>query len=170
MQLLTHDLHLHRTLYKLEKSFSEPEPKALAETARNKIEEFRVHVPMIMMLGNPGMKPRHWAQVSEIVGFTIKYDADLTLGKVLGMNLEEYIGQFEPISEAAAKEATLEKGIDRMETDWQKMSFTVHSYKETKTYVVASIDDIQLMLEDHITKVMTMKNSAHIGPFEAQIL
>lgn len=72
----------YRSVLKLEKSFQEPLVRKLAETVRSTIEEFREHMSLIMTLGNPGMKARHWEQVSEIVGFPIKVDSNMTLLKV----------------------------------------------------------------------------------------
>lgn len=156
-------------MYKLEKSISEPESKKLAENVRTKVGEFREHLPLIQRLGNTGMKARHWEQVSEIIGFDLKMDSELTLNKILSLNLEDYISEFDPIAEAAAKETALERAIMKIGHDWSDMYFTVNPYKETGTFVIASVDDIQLMLEDHITKVLTMKNSTYIKPFEDQI-
>ena len=160
----------YRTLFKLEKTFTEPASKELAATVREKIDDFKDHISVVMTLGNPGMKPRHWDQISEIVGFPIKIDTEMTLGKIVDMGLDEYCDKFADISEAATKESSLEKNMEKMQKDWFNMSFTVNPYKDTGTFVVAGVDDIQLMLDDHITKAMTMKNSAYIKPFEAQIL
>lgn len=71
-----------RTIYKLEKIFIEPAVKKLVEVMKTKIEDFKEHMPVIMTLGNPCMKSRHWEQVSEIVGFPIKVDEHMTLAKV----------------------------------------------------------------------------------------
>ena len=125
---------------------------------------------VIMTLGNPGLKERHWEQISDIVGFSIKLDDNLTLKKILEMNLDDHIGEFEGISEAATKESTLEKTMQKMEKDWVDMCFTINPYKDTGTYVVSAVDDVQLILDDHIMKTMTMKNSPYIKPFEEQIL
>lgn len=41
-------------------------------------------MPIVQTLGNQGMKPRHWEQVGEIVGFPIKAaEGELTLEKVI---------------------------------------------------------------------------------------
>lgn len=72
----------YRSIMKLEKSFQELTVRKLAEVVRVKIEEFREHMPLISNLGNPGMKSRHWTQVSEIVGFPIKVDENMTLARV----------------------------------------------------------------------------------------
>lgn len=123
-----------------------------------------------MTLGNPGMRERHWEQISQIAGIPIKFDAELTLGKVLSMNLDAYIAEFEGISEAATKEDTLEKGINKMQRDWTDQAFTVNLYKDTGTYVIAAVDEIQLLLDDHITKAVIIKNSPYVKPFETQIV
>lgn len=72
----------YRTIYKLEKAFQEPAVKKLIEIVKMKIEDFKEHMPVILTLGNPSLKSRHWEQVSEIVGFPIKVDQYMTLAKV----------------------------------------------------------------------------------------
>lgn len=144
--------------------------RELAAAVRERIEDFKDRMPTVMTLGNPGMKARHWEQVSTIADIPIKFDIELTLGKVLTMGLDAYIAQFEGISEAATKEDTLEKGMDKMQREWTDMFFTVNLYKDTGTYVIAGVDEIQLLLDDHITKAVTIKNSPYIKPFEARIM
>ncbi|XP_076387685.1 dynein axonemal heavy chain 7 [Megachile rotundata] len=160
----------YRTIYRLERSIQEPIARKLAETIRIKIEEFREHMPVISTLGNPSMKARHWEQVSEIVGFPIKIDQSMTLAKILDYGLADYVPKFEAISEAATKEGSLEKALLRMHLDWAEIAFTVNPYRDTGTYVIASVDDIQLLLDDHLTKAQTMKNSLYIKPFEKETL
>lgn len=144
--------------------------RQLANSVREKIEDFREYMPIISTLGNPGLKDRHWEQISEIIGIPIKVDADLTLARVIDMGLAPYVSQFESISDNASKEATLEKAMDKMEKDWADLSFTVNPFKDTGTYVIAGVDDIQLLLDDHIIRTVTIKNSPNIKPFETRIL
>lgn len=127
-------------------------------------------MPIIQTLGNPGMKERHWEQISEIVGFPIKVSAELTLEKIIEFGLEDYLSKFESISESATKENNLEKAMSRMMIEWQGVSFIVNSYRDTGTYILSSIDDIQVLLDDHIIKTQTMKSSPYIKPFEKEIL
>ncbi|EFN75889.1 Dynein heavy chain 7, axonemal [Harpegnathos saltator] len=159
-----------KMIYKLEKGFQEPDVRDLALMVRERIEDFRQYMPVVMTLGNPGMKSRHWEEVSAIVGIPIKFDPDLTLGKVLSMELEAYISQFEGISENATKESAVENAIDKMQREWTDLVFTVNLYKDTDTFVIAGVDDIQLLLDDHIMKAVTIKNSPYIKPFEARII
>ncbi|KAG7196964.1 hypothetical protein KM043_000229 [Ampulex compressa] len=160
----------YRTIYKLEKSFQEPAVKKLAEAIRGKVEDFKEHIPIILTLGNPCMKNRHWEQVSEMVGFPIKVDQHMTLAKILDYGLDDYVSKFEGIAESATKEGSLEKALSRMYHDWTAVSFTVNPYRDSGTYVIASVDEIQLLLDDHLTKAQTMKNSLYIRPFEKETL
>ncbi|XP_078044753.1 dynein axonemal heavy chain 7 isoform X4 [Augochlora pura] len=160
----------YRTIYRLERSFQEPIAKKLAETVRARVEDFQQHMPIITTLGNPSMKSRHWEQVSEIVGFPIKVDQSMTLAKILDYGLLDYVSKFEGIAEASTKEGSLEKVLLRMHQDWEDVAFTVNPYRDTGTYVIASVDDIQLLLDDHLTKAQTMKNSLYIRPFEKETL
>ncbi|KOX76420.1 Dynein heavy chain 7, axonemal [Melipona quadrifasciata] len=159
-----------RTIYKLERSFHQPALRQLAASVREKIEDFREHMPIIFTLGNPGLKDRHWTQISEIINVPIKVDPDLTLAKILDMNLGRYVSLFESISDNASKEATLEKAMDKMERDWADLYFTVNPFKDTGTYVIAGVDDIQFLLDDHIIRTVTIRNSPNIKPFETRIL
>jgi dynein heavy chain len=102
--------NLYRAVVKLEKQFSDSmNTQRLATGIKNSIDEFKTHLPLINTLGNPGMRDRHWEQVSEIIGFPIKKSADMTLEKVIDYGLAEYVSKFEPISESATKENNLDK-------------------------------------------------------------
>lgn len=55
------------------------------------------------ILCNPGIKARHWEQMSEIVNYDMMPNSGTTLRKVLKQNLTLYMEQFEIISAAASK-------------------------------------------------------------------
>lgn len=90
--------------------------------------------------------------------------------QILDYGLADYVIKFEAISEAATKEGNLERALVRMHLDWKEIAFVVNPYRDTGTYVIASIDDIQLLLDDHLIKTQTMKNSLYIKPFEKETL
>lgn len=62
---------------------------------KSKVEEFKEHMPLIQTLFNPGLRERHWEQISDMVGFPIKQDDETTLSKFVDMNLDQYIPKFE---------------------------------------------------------------------------
>lgn len=113
----------YRVLYKLEKSFDAlPAPRKIASKVRVKVEEFKEHLPLIRTLFNPGLRDRHWAQISEIVGYTLRNEEGMCLAKLIDMNLEPHIPKFDMISEAATKEHSLEKAMEKMRKEWAPVS------------------------------------------------
>lgn len=56
-----------------------------------------------------------------------------------------------------------------MKEDWEAMHFNFVPYKDTGISILSAIDDVQVLLDDHIVKTTTMKNSPFIGPFETEI-
>lgn len=72
---------------------------------------------MVSILCNPGIRGRHWDQMSEIVGYDLTPDSGTTLRKVLKQNLASYLEEFESISTAASKVRTLEICVASSEFD-----------------------------------------------------
>ena len=55
--------NMWRTAYKLTKVFGHPDykgPLRCAATIKAKLEKFKINLPLIRALCNPGMKERHW--------------------------------------------------------------------------------------------------------------
>lgn len=67
--------------------------------------------------------------MSELVGFPLRADPELTLARVLDLGLDEYVPRLEVISESATKENNLEKTLDKMMKEWGDMEFIVVPYR-----------------------------------------
>jgi dynein heavy chain len=159
-----------RTLYKLEKSFSDvPNPLKMATKIKGRVDEFKELLPLISALFNPGLRERHWIKMSELAGRDLTPTEESNLRSYIDMNLEQYLEQFEAISEAASKEHSLEKAMEKMMSEWDDMEFVLINYRESGTKILSSIDDIQNLLDDHIVKTQTMRGSPFIKPFEDKI-
>lgn len=75
---------------------------------QDKIEEFRLYVPLIQGLHNPGMRNRHWKMLSEDININIKLEPSLTIGRCLEMNLLDHIESITKVAEIAGKEYAIE--------------------------------------------------------------
>ncbi|KAM4746905.1 dynein axonemal heavy chain 3-like [Rhinophrynus dorsalis] len=165
--------NLWKASYKLTKAFYHPDlhgPLKVATTIKTKLEKFKINMPLVTALCTPGIKPRHWNQMSKKVGYNITPHEGTSLLEILQLGLEKYLEDLNQISSQASKEYALEKALNKMKTDWENVCFIFSPYKDRDTHVLAAVDDIQVLLEDHIVKTTTMKGSPFIAPFEKEIL
>ena len=55
---------MYRTVLKLTKTFGDaPGPRRVADSVKSKIDKFKVHIPLLQIICNPGLRERHWEQV-----------------------------------------------------------------------------------------------------------
>lgn len=73
-----------KTMAKAAKTFAARDLPACAEnsvTFRDEVAAFREFVPLVQALRNPGMRERHWAQLSERLGVDLRPDRADTLSR-----------------------------------------------------------------------------------------
>ncbi|KAK7111861.1 dynein axonemal heavy chain 3-like isoform X2 [Littorina saxatilis] len=159
-----------RTVYKLTKSFNDQQgPRRIAESVKSKIDKFKNHLPILHTICNPGIRDRHWDLMSDIVGFDIRPQDDTSLHNMLEYGLTKHLDRLEEIGASAAKEHSLEKAMEKMKFDWKDLQFELIPYRDTGVSILSAIDDIQLILDDHIVKAQTMRGSPFIKPFEVEM-
>uniref|UniRef100_A0A2C9JD05 AAA+ ATPase domain-containing protein n=1 Tax=Biomphalaria glabrata TaxID=6526 RepID=A0A2C9JD05_BIOGL len=134
-----------------------------------RVKKMQEIIPTIGIMCNPGLRKRHWDAMSEIAGFNLTPDAGTTLRKVLKLDLEQFMEQFEVISAAATKEFSLERAFRKMTTEWESIVFNLNLYKDTGQKILGGVDDIQTILDDNIVKTQTMRNSPFVKPFEEDV-
>ncbi|XP_042197106.1 dynein axonemal heavy chain 3 [Callorhinchus milii] len=158
-----------RTMYKLTKTFADQAgPKRVAENAKLKIEKFKPHLPILSTICNPGIKERHWEQISVVVGQDVKPTANTTLMDMLEIGFANFNAQLEEIGVAATKEYSLEKSLEKMKSEWVDLTFNFTKYRETNISILSAVDDIQMLLDDHIIKTQTMCGSPFIKAIEVE--
>ncbi|CAF4568450.1 unnamed protein product [Rotaria sp. Silwood1] len=159
--------NMWRTVHKLQKSLTDQVgPRRVADLIKNRIDKFKVHIPLLQVICNPGLKERHWDQMSHLVGLVLPHDETASLSDLIELGLAKYVDKLDEIGGSASKEYSLEKAMSKMKEEWNEMLFTFVKYRDTSAYILSAVDDIQLMLDDHIIKAQTMLGSPFIKPLE----
>lgn len=59
--------------------------------------------------------------------------------------------------------AGLERALESMLSDWDGIAFAVVPYKESGTFVLGGIDEIQALLDDQAVRVAAVRSSPFVG-------
>ncbi|CBJ31041.1 dynein heavy chain [Ectocarpus siliculosus] len=141
----------------------------ICNVIKDKVSAFRPKVPAIVALRNPGMKPRHWEQLSDKLGYSLNPDENYTLEELLELDLEPYQPQIDKVSESAAKEYQIEEALTKMEDEWKDSRLEIVGYRETGTGILKGVDEINTVLDEQVTMTQAMQFSAFKGPFAERI-
>lgn len=71
--------------YKLTKVFKNVDSKGplkIAVTIKTRLEKFKIHIPLIQVVCNQGLKSRHWEAMNKILGINITPNSETTSLKV----------------------------------------------------------------------------------------
>jgi dynein heavy chain len=157
-----------RETFKTKKAYSAASNMyRICDNIQKSISTFKEHLPIIQIIANPGLRTRHWKKMSDVIGEDVEPNPSTTLAKMLAMKLEPHHEALEAISGGASKEFSLEKALDKMEAEWQPLEFD--SAERGEFNILASCDEIQAILDDHIVKTQTMQGSPFIKPFRERI-
>nr|XP_020824636.1 dynein heavy chain 12, axonemal isoform X2 [Phascolarctos cinereus] len=154
---------------KIEEDIQDNPTVVMCSAVMEQIKAFKEYIPTVTILCNPGLRARHWKEMSEIVGYDLTPDSGTTLRKVLKLNLDPYLEKFEVISAGASKEFSLEKAMHTMINTWDDIAFHISPYRDTGVSILSAVDEIQTILDDQIVKTQTMRGSPFIKPFEEEI-
>ncbi|EZA46954.1 Dynein heavy chain 3, axonemal [Ooceraea biroi] len=159
-----------RTLYKLARALTDvPGARRVAEMVRGKVEKFRQFIPVLQIICTPGLQPRHWESISRIVDVTITPTDVSNLSEMIEHGLLAYVAKLEETASAATKEHTLQRNLQKMKGEWLEVYFELTPYRETGVSILTAVDDIQMLLDDHILKAQTMRSSPFVKAFEQEM-
>jgi hypothetical protein len=160
-----------KDVFKMIKGFDNDNMRSIQKIAKDLkagIEDFKTRFPFLRCFANVSVLPRHWDEMFKRMKIDKVADYDkITLKMKLDKNVLEFTQDFEELSTAAAKEHTLKKGMASMKHDWEPLEFATNPRNGVP--LLKGIDDIQGVLDDHITKTQAIRSSPFCKPFEAEV-
>ena len=71
----------------------------VCQRVQKSVKDFKGNLPVVSIMCNPGLRQRHWNNMSTIIGFDITPDSGTTLRKMLKNNLDPVLEEFEGFEE-----------------------------------------------------------------------
>uniref|UniRef100_A0A2R9AUA6 Dynein axonemal heavy chain 14 n=1 Tax=Pan paniscus TaxID=9597 RepID=A0A2R9AUA6_PANPA len=132
------------------------------------VTEFKQELPIIIALGNPCLKPRHWEALQEIIGKSVPLDKNCKVENLLALKMFQYENEINDMSTSATNEAALEKMLFKIIDFWNTtpLHLILHHTEIYSIFIIPSIDDISAQLEESQVILATIKGSPHIGPIK----
>jgi dynein heavy chain len=138
---------------------------------KDKIQQTKRTIPLLLDLRNPAMRDRHWNSIMDDIGKTFSTsDSSFTLDKIFELGLDQQTESISALSTAASKELSIEQGLQSISDAWNILDIEIGPYKEEKGYYkIKSTDSVFELLEDNQVTLSTMKASKFFKAFETQV-
>ncbi|CAJ1374166.1 unnamed protein product [Effrenium voratum] len=135
------------------------------------VTQFKNTLPVVVALRNKALKPRHWEVLTSMIGQELDLeDEEFTLGGLLGMGVDQHMEAIMDVSGKATAEQGLEEMLDKVKKTWEDLELVINPYKDSKdVYVLGSIEDITVALEDSLVTISTIAGSRYVGPIRAEV-
>ncbi|XP_043340601.1 dynein axonemal heavy chain 14 [Cervus canadensis] len=135
---------------------------------KQSVIDFKQELPIIIALGNPCLKPRHWEALQEIIGKSVSLDKNCTVENLLALKMFQYENEINEISTSATNEAALEKMLYRIIDLWNTtpLHLVLHHTEAYSILIISSIDDTLAQLEESQIILATVKGSSYLGPIK----
>lgn len=141
----------------------------VTEKIKTDVEHFKQYVKLAVALRKPGMRERHWEELSGRVGFTVRPCEGFTLSTVIRLGLQRHEEFCEEIGERAHREHQIERKLGEMLQEWSTIEFDVLPAKSTDSHILGGLERIQNTLDEHTVATQSMQFSAFKKPFEERI-
>ena len=136
----------------------------------NDVAEFKETIPVVMDLRNETLKPRHWDQLHDLVGYQIKGVEGFTMGNLISRGINKHADAINVISVEAVQEHVLEQMLAKVAKLWKNAEFEVMPYKEQKDVFILGVDEkIIADLDDSLVNLSTILGSRYVGPIREEV-
>ncbi|VDM31109.1 unnamed protein product [Hydatigera taeniaeformis] len=140
------------------------------DASRDRVDQFRRTIPLISDLRNSAMRPRHWDAIrKEMARDFDQNDDTFTLEKIISLGFDRYAVFISELSQAATKELSIEKALNKIGGVWLTIELDITPYKDKGHLRLRSTDDLFTILEDHQVQLSAMKSSRFVKPFEHEV-
>ncbi|XP_025115342.1 dynein heavy chain 5, axonemal-like isoform X3 [Pomacea canaliculata] len=152
-------------------------PKALKdwpafEDLKKTIDDFNEMVPLLELMANKAMKPRHWQRIADLTGHAFDIESEsFTLRNILEAPLLKFKEEIEDICISAVKEKDIEAKLKQVIADWSSKEFAFGTFKNRGELLLRgdSTTEIVSLMEDSLMVLSSLLSNRYNAPFKKQI-
>lgn len=152
-------------------------PKALKEwqayeELKKTIDDFNETCPLLEMMANKAMMPRHWERIAQITGHTFDVEADnFLLRNLIEAPLLQYKEDIEDVCISAVKEKDIEAKLKQVVNDWSAQDFQFSSFKTRGELLLKgdTTSETVALMEDSLMVLGSLLSNRYNAPFKPKI-
>ncbi|CBZ52837.1 GA26239, related [Neospora caninum Liverpool] len=135
------------------------------------LKRWLVFIPLVAELRDGSMRARHWAELLRVVNADgTEIADDMPLKTIERLQLWNFQGPVEEITDRAKQEAVMEKTLKMLETTWSEVPFDQERHKDTDVVLLNTTEEKFEMLEEHLVQCQNMITSRFFATFETAVL
>lgn len=152
-------------------------PKALKEwpafhALKATIDDFNDMCPLLELMANKAMKPRHWQRIMEVTKHTFEFDtAGFSLKNILEAPIRQYKEHIEDICISAMKEKDIEAKLKQVTNEWSMHELQFMTFNNRGELLLRGDTTAETIgqLEDSLMVLGSLMSNRYNAPFRKQI-
>ncbi|XP_073975032.1 dynein axonemal heavy chain 1 [Rhodnius prolixus] len=152
-------------------------PKGLKEwpafyTLKRTIDDFNDMCPLLELMANKAMKPRHWQRIMEVTKHTFDLESEgFCLKNILAAPLLKYKEDIEDICISAMKEKDIEAKLRQVTNEWSVHELTFMTFNNRGELLLRGDTTAETIgqLEDSLMVLGSLLSNRYNAPFRKQI-
>ncbi|XP_055377517.1 dynein axonemal heavy chain 5 [Condylostylus longicornis] len=152
-------------------------PKGLKEwpafhALKKTIDDFNDMCPLLELMANKAMKPRHWQRIMDVTKYTFEFDSEgFSLKNILEAPLLKHKEDIEDICISAMKEKDIEAKLKQVTNEWSVHELQFMSFNNRGELLLRGDTTAETIgqLEDSLMVLGSLLSNRYNAPFRKQI-